>query len=138
MVIDAFQSMRRDDEVSRALASGTIEWDAGVAPRLTQRLNDAAQARTKALQERFDRDLQHAQGSPAAVTHALLSLRGGLARTAVLLGSAKGLPQEVTAALVKYVRDSADAMQSSLVDSARDDRTGRVRVILRDTPVNKF
>lgn len=130
--------MKDDAAVTAALAQGTLQWDPGVAPRLTHRLNTAAQTRVKKLQERFNRDLEHAQGSQAAITQALLSLRQRLADTASMLAQAGGLPQEVTQALKSYVHDSADAMQSSLLDSARADRSGKLKAILTDTPVNKF
>ena len=138
VVLDAFVTMEHDEEVARALAEGRIQWGPGVAECLTKKLNDAAKARVKKLEERYNRDRKHAQGDPVALTKALLSLRRGLANTAAMLESAHGLPAEVTQALGQYVHDSADLMQSSLLDSARSDRTGRSKALLIDTPVNKF
>lgn len=137
-VLERFGRSEDDLQVARAFAAGTIEWTAGVAPRLTNRLSDATSARVKAVEERFNRDLKHARGDVGAIAKALLTLRKGLAQTASMLSAAQGLPSDVRDGLVKFVHNSADAAQKSLEDGMQGDRTGRLRQLVRTTPVNKF
>jgi len=116
-------------------ACGTIEWTSGVAERITRRIHDVFDKRLKLLAEQFQRDLDRAHGNETLLTNALLGIRKGLAPL-VHLGSLPALPEMVSQSFKQSLQQYAARTQSSLEDSARSDRTGRLLSIIKRTPVS--
>ena len=56
----------------------------------------------------------------------------------MMLSKIKVFPQELCQHIESYITKTADAMQNSLLDSAKRDRTGVIASLVRKNPVNKF
>ena len=136
-VLDVLKSKADDEATLRALQQGTIEWQSGVAERFTKKLTDTINARMNAATEKFQRDLNNARGYEGQIVQALLALR----KEMHFLSQAINLPAIPEKDRVQYhqlVLSQADSMQSSLEDSAKQDRTGKMASIVRNHKVNAF
>lgn len=136
-VLTLLKNKQDDAGVLQAMRSGTIEWQSGVAERFSQKLVDAINARMNAATDRFQRDIGRAGGQEGVTVQAILALRKELAflTNAVDLPA---IPQEQRMAYIGLVRKQADSIQSSLEDSAKRDRSGKLSSIIRNHKVNSF
>lgn len=137
-VIDIFKEKQNDEEVLKAMKSGTLEWQIGVAERFTKRLNDAVTSRINAMTDKFQRNLSSARGGESAVVQALLAVR----KEMYFLSQAvdiQALPEEQRKQCKQLVIDAANSIQHSLEDSAvKIDRSGKMASIVRNHKVNSF
>jgi uncharacterized protein YicC (UPF0701 family) len=133
--LDMLKAKTDDDAVLRALREGTIEWQSGVSERFSKKLTDTINARMNAASDKFQRDLNNARGHEGHIVQALLSLR----KEMNFLSQAINLPAIPEKDRPKYhqlVQKQADDMQSSLEDSAKKDRSGKMASIVRNHKVN--
>lgn len=136
-VLDALREKTDDAAVLLAMQQGTIEWQSGVAERFTQAYVDAINARMNAASDQFQVSLGRAAGQERAVIQALLALRKEMAFLAKA-ADLPAIPEEQRKQYCQMVSDQADSMQSSLEDSAKKDRTGKLSSIVRNHKVNVF
>jgi len=137
VVFDALKNKSGDQAVIEAMYAGTIEWQTGVAERFTNRLIDAVNFRLNAATDKFQLDMKRAGAQDSGVIQALLGLR----REMQFLSKAMNLPvipEKDREKYYKLVLDHADAVQKSLEDSAKKDRTGKLSSIVRNHKVNSF
>ncbi len=136
-VISIFKEKRDDDEVVKAMKSGTIEWQSGVAERFSKKLIDAVNFRMNAASDKFQLEMTRARGQESAIVQAILSLR----KEMVFLADAinlPALPEGDRSHYVSLVREQANNIQKSLEDSAKNDRSGKMSSIVRNHKVNSF
>jgi hypothetical protein len=133
--LDMLKAKTDDDAVLRALREGTIEWQSGVAERFSKKLADTINARMDAAADKFQRDMNNARGHEGHIVQALLALRKemNLLYQAVNLPA---IPEKDRPRYIQLVRKQADDMQSSLEDSAKKDRSGKMASIVRNHKVN--
>ena len=136
-VLDQFQRKTDDEAVLRAMKSGTLNWQTGVAERFAQRLVDAVNARMDAASDKFQLDMRRSNGQESGLVRALLALRKEMAFLAQAI-DLPVIPEKDRQQYVRLVRDQADRMQSSLEESARKERSGRLASIVRNHKVNSF
>ena len=136
-VLDQFQRKTDDEAVLRAMKSGTLNWQTGVAERFAQRLVDAVNARMDAASDKFQLDMRRSNGQESGLVRALLALRKEMAFLAQAI-DLPVIPEKDRRQYVRLVRDQADRMQSSLEESARKERSGRLASIVRNHRVNSF
>lgn len=136
-VLKAYKEKSDDSAVLKAIQQGTIEWQSGVAERFTEKFLSATNARLNAAADKFQKDISRAAGSEGAVIQALLSMRKELA---FLMQAANipAVPEEQRSQFIDIVRKQADSVQSSLEDSAKRDRSGKLSSIIRNHKVNHF
>lgn len=135
--LNRLKSKTDDEATLHALHRGTLEWQSGVAERFTKKLTDTINARMNAATEKFQRDLNNARGYEGQIVQALLALR----KEMHFLSQAINLPvipEKDRAQYHQLVISQADSMQSSLEDSAKQDRTGKMASIVRNHKVNAF
>ena len=136
-VLDQFQRKTDDEAVLRAMKSGTLNWQTGVAERFAQRLVDAVNARMDAASDKFQLDMRRSNGQESGLVRALLALRKEMAFLAQAI-DLPVIPEKDRQQYVRLVRDQANRMQSSLEESARKERSGRLASIVRNHKVNSF
>lgn len=136
-VLDIFKSKQNDEDVLQAMQQGALEWQSGVAERFSKRLVDSVNARMNAASDKFQRDMNNARGGEGAIVQALLGLRREMAFL-VKAVDIPALPEEYRKQYVQLVIDQADKMQSSLEDTAKKDRSGKMSSIVRNHKVNAF
>jgi len=136
-VLTVFKNRTDDEAVLQAMQQGTLEWQAGVADRFTERLIEAVKTRLDSGIDRFQTNLSHARGQEREIVGALVTLRKELAFL-VQAVDLPAIPQDSRDELKRLVREQADSIQSSLDDSAKTDRVGKLAMIIRNNKVNRF
>lgn len=120
-----------DDEAAlKAMKSGTLEWQAGVAERFTQSLAGAVNARMNAASDKFQKDMGRAAGKEGPIVQAIIALRKEMAFLADAM-DLPAIPAEDRPKYVRLVREQAEKMQASLDESAKKDRSGKMSGIAR-------
>jgi uncharacterized protein YicC (UPF0701 family) len=128
---------RTYSEWVEALDLGTIEWQSGVAERFAKKLTDTINTRMNAATDKFQKDLNNARGAEGQVIQALLSLRKEMQFLSQAI-NLPAIPEKDRGQYYQLVRAQADSMQSSLEDSAKKDRSGKMSSIVRNHKVNAF
>lgn len=134
-ILTILKNKTDDDAVVRAMKSGTIEWQSGVAERFSKKLIDAVNFRMNAASDRFQKEISRSHGQEGAIIQAILALR----KEMCFLLSAIDLPvlpEKDRQHYVNLVIEQANNMQKSLEDSARSDRSGKMSSIIRNHKVN--
>ena len=136
-VLDMFKDKADDEAVLEAMLQGTIEWQSGVAERFSKKLIDAVNYRMNSASDRFQRDMSRAYGQERAIVQALLALRKEMRFLSRAI-NLPALPEKDRQHYLQLVISQADKMQSSLEDSAKTDRTGKLSSLVRNNRVNSF
>ncbi|WP_315128298.1 hypothetical protein [Comamonas antarctica] len=134
--LDRLAAGLEDDACLAQMARGTLAWSGGVGPLFAQRLADEFNARLTRCSERLTRDLR-AGADESSVVRAIVNARQSLFflhRLAQLPAFAETLRSH----LVREVRGFAERSQQSLEDSARADRSGRLRLLLQNNPLLRY
>lgn len=138
--IDCFDGLKaglKDEEAILLMERGTIDWTPGVAERLTQQLYEVIDFRLRKTSDQFQKELNVGRGDEMALVQAILSVRKRLAflkRIAQL----PAFPEQVNEAMYTILSDYAKKSQQSLEDSAKSDRTGRLRITIKNNPITSF
>lgn len=136
-LLDMLKDKTDDEAVLSAMKSGKIDWQSGVAERFTMRLVDAVNSRMDAAVDKFQKEMSRAAGQERAIVQALYQLRKELSFLAKAT-DLPAIPEKDRKRYTDLVIDQANAIQRSLEDSARNDRTGKLSVIIRNNKVNSF
>ena len=126
-----------NDELCLArMGRGQLPWTGGVAPLFAQRLSDELQRRLQRCAERLTRDLGHSRAE-AHVVHSILQARQQLffMHRLCLLPT---LPQDLRSQLQDEVQRFAERSQSSLLSSAKAERSGRLASLLQHNPITRY
>lgn len=134
--LEIFEAGGRDEEVIQAMSKGQLAWINGVGNLFSERINGVFNTRLQRCAERMDRDFKAARDE-TPIVRALLDTR----RTLALLHRVAKLPSFPTLLqdhLVTEVRDYAKRTQSSLEDSAKQDRSGRLASLIRNNTLLRY
>lgn len=126
-----------DEEVLGAMREGSIEWQSGVADRFSQKLIETVNGRMDRATDRFNKEMSRAAGAERAIVGALTALRRELAFLLDVMGIS-AIPEEHRERFRSIVKTQAATIQSSLDDSARRDRSGKLASIVRNTKIDIF
>lgn len=136
-LLQQFKEGINDEETVVLMEQGSFEWSKGVAERITQRLYEAIDYRLQKAAEKFQIDLHNCQGNETDLVNAILNNRKRLAIIKKVT-QLTAFPDQVTNALYKVLYDYAESTQTSLEDSARSDRTGKLRMVIKNNPITQF
>jgi len=134
---DILKAKTDDDAVLQALHGGTIEWQSGVAERFARKLTDTINARMNAATDKFQRDMNNARGHEGHIVQALITLRKEMSFLSQAI-NLPAIPEKDRSQYYQLVLKQADKMQTSLEDSAKKDRSGKMASIVRNHKVNNF
>ncbi len=136
-VLDMLKSKTDDESVLSAMQQGTIEWQSGVAERFAKKLIDVINHRMNNASDKFQKEMGRAYGQERAIVQALLALRKEMCFLSKAI-NLPAIPEKERQQYYQLVISQADRMQSSLEDSARKDRSGKLASIVRNNRVNAF
>lgn len=136
-VLDMLKNKTDDEAVLDAMLHGTVEWQSGVAERFAKKLIDVVNYRMNSASDKFQKEMGRAYGQERAIVQALLALRKEMAFLAKAI-NLPALPEKDRQHYYQLVISQANSMQSSLEDSAKKDRTGKLASIVRNNKVNAF
>ena len=136
-ILEMLKNKENDQDILLAMQQGTLEWQSGVAERFSKRLIDAVNHRMNAATDKFQKEMGRAYGQERAIVQALLALRKELSFLAKAI-SLPALPDKDRQQYYQLVLSQANSIQSSLEDSAKRDRTGKLSSIVRNNKVNSL
>lgn len=136
-ILDVLKAKSDDDAVLSAMQKGTIEWQSGVAERFVKKLIDAINYRMNAASDKFQKEMTRSNGQERAIVQALLALRKELSFLSKVI-NLPAIPEKDRQQYYQLVISQANSMQSSLEDSAKKDRSGKLASIVRNNKVNAF
>lgn len=136
-VLDMLKAKSNDDFVLEAMLQGTIEWQSGVAERFVKKLIDVINFRMNSASDKFQKEMSRAYGQERVIVQALLGLRKEMCFLAKAI-NLPVIPEKDRQQYHQLVINQANSMQSSLEDSAKKDRTGKLSSIVRNNRVNAF
>lgn len=136
-VLDILKNKTDDEAVLSAMQQGTIEWQSGVAERFAKKLLDVINYRMNSAVDKFQKEMGRAYGQEGAIVQALLTLRKEMCFLSKAI-NIPAIPEDERQQYCQLVISQADSMQSSLEDSARKDRSGKLASIVRNNRINAF
>lgn len=136
-ILDMLKAKSDDEAVLEAMLQGTIEWQSGVAERFAKKLVDVINFRMNSASDKFQKEMGRAYGQERAIVQALLALRKEMCFLSKAI-NLPAIPEKDRNQYHQLVISQANSMQSSLEDSAKKDRTGKLASIVRNNRVNAF
>lgn len=136
-VLDMLKNKIDDESVLFAMQQGTIEWQLGVAERFAKKMIDVINYRMNSASDKFQKEMGRAYGQERAIVQALLALRKEMCFLSKAI-NLPAIPENDRQQYYELVISQADNMQSSLEDSAKKDRSGKLASIVRNNKVNTF
>lgn len=136
-IFNLLQSKTEDELVFDAMQKGSIEWQSGVAERFSKKLIDVINYRMNVASDKFQKEMSHANGQERVIVQALLALRKEMCFLSKAI-DLPVLPEKDRRHYCQLVIDQANAMQNSLEDSAKKDRSGKLSSLVRNNKVNAF
>ena len=136
-ILDKLKTRFDDAEILTAMKNGRLEWQTGIAERFIKRLTDSVNERINTASDKFQKAMSYSNGREGDIVQAVILLR----KEMMFLSQAVNLPtipETQRAQLVNLVMEQANAMQKSLEDSSKRDRSGRLSKIIRNNKVNSF
>lgn len=137
VVLDMLKDKTDDESVLLAMQQGTIEWQSGVAERFAKKLIDVVNYRMNTASDKFQKEMGRAYGQERAIVQALLALRKEMCFLSKAI-NISAIPEKDRQHYYQLVISQANSMQSSLEDSAKKDRSGKLASIVRNNRVNAF
>lgn len=134
--LDLLKTGDNDDLMIQALEHGKLEWQTGVAERITRAISDVLDARLKRISDALQREMNHAR-EEATLVRALSGARHSLA-VLIHLANLPALPNDVRATYTGIIAGYVERVQSSLEASAQRDRTGKLLNLLRKNSLTRF
>ena len=135
-LFDQLKNHENDEDVVATMERGSIPWQAGVAERFTSKMVEAVNKRLDDAADRFKRNMSHSSGENSLI-QALNTMRKDLILLKRVV-SVNAIPSDIRAKYVAMVTKYADEAQQSLEDSAKSDRTGKLRFLIRSHPINRI
>ncbi len=136
-ILDMLKERHDDESVLLAMQQGTIEWQTGVAERFAKKLIDAVNFRMNDATDKFQKEIGHAYGQERAIVQALLALRKEMLFLSKVV-NIPAIPEKDRRQYYQLVISQANSIQSSLEDSAKNDRSGKLASIVKNNKVNVF
>lgn len=134
---DRFRDEQFEEEVIVAMKNGTIEWQSGVAERFTKSLFDLIDYKIEFIMKSMNMKFSKQLKSKLEIENALLHTRRSLKKL-LIFSSMESIPKDLRKKIKKYIEDTADTIQSAILDSVERDRIGEMVVLVKNNAVNKL
>lgn len=126
----------QDEACLQRMARGSLSWTGGVAPLFSARLMTEFNRRLTLCSEHLTRDLRSIHDE-SAVVRAILNARQSL-HFLHRLAQTSRFPASLQTHLADELHKFATRSQSSLEDTAKADRSGRLTVLLRHNSLLRY
>lgn len=136
-VLDMLKNKEDDELVLQVMQKGTIEWQSGVSERFAKKLIDVINYRMNEASDKFQKQMSRSSGQEREIVYALLALRKEMCFLSKAI-NLPAIPEKDRNQYYSLVISQANSMQSSLEDSAKKDRSGKLASIIRNNKVNSF
>ena len=112
-----------------------MEWQSGVAERFSKKLIDSVNERMNLASDRFQQAISKSHGEESAIIYAILALRKEMTFLAEAM-NLPVLPDKDRQTYINLVLEQADKMQETLEKSASNEKSGKMRSIIRNNRIN--
>lgn len=136
-LLDIFKDGKMDKEVYEAMEKGTLVYQDGVTERFVTELFKVLSYRLEKINEMINNGFKNIKNSDEEVVSVLMGARNSI-NGLMSLTRVSAFSEEIRGALKENLTKYADSMYSSLIDSAKKDRTGKLNVIIKNNPINKL
>ena len=133
-ILNILKNRTNDEEVLEVMKKGTIEWQSGVAERLTKRLINIVNERMQYAIDKYQRVKYYDE---RGFIQSLLNLRKELKFLSEVLNIAI-IPEKDREQYRDLVVNQANIIQNSLEESAKNDHSGKLLSIVKNHRVNNF
>lgn len=133
--VDALESGRCDAELLRLAALSRTTWTAAVARMFSTRAHDALNARLNRVGRRLERQLSGCRDE-ASVSLALAQARQDI-HALERFAECPVFPEALREGLRNLVRHHVSARREAIEKSARADRSGRLSLAIRRSPLHQ-
>lgn len=137
ILLDKFKMKESDDEVLSAMKNSNIYWQSGVAERFSKKLIDSVNYRMNNIIDRFQTEMTMYISHERELLNALLNVRKELKYLKEAM-NLPCIPEKYRQQHINIVLKQADKMQSSLEESAKQDKTGKILHIIKNNKINNL
>lgn len=134
--LDELGQGNNDEACLARLNVGSLSWTGGVAPLFVERISNEVQRRLEQCSRRLQRDMQ-AVGQESLIVRGIVQARQQLDFVHRLC-QLPALPEATRQQLAAEVDKFAQRAQSSLQESAKADRSGRLELLFRNNPLTRY
>jgi hypothetical protein len=117
-----------------AMDEGTISWSSGVAENMARRFSEVFHGRLKAMNDKFQLDLNRANGHETNIARSIIVLRKRLVFLRQFV-NLKPFHAEIGKSFNEALDKFCNSCQKALEDSAKSDRTGKLAYIIRNNQI---
>lgn len=131
LCFDRLRAGEEEEEILARMEQGSIEWTAGIAEKMTQRLFEVLESRLKRATQQMNTEFSRVQQPDIDLVRALMQARrqfGFLKR----MVNIPVFPEEVRNTLGDVLHNYVKDTQASLENSAKNDRSGRLQVLIKN------
>lgn len=136
-LFDTIEKSAQFEEYIQVIRTGKISFTSGVSERFIQSVTTMIRNRISKAQDVYKSQMKNNRSGEMGVSRALQSLAREY-RFLYQLANALPIPANYRDQVAQLVKDQADFTQTSLLDTAKSDRTGKLASIVRSAAVNKL
>jgi hypothetical protein len=134
-LLTELKSIPLDDDYLSAIYQGKLEFLPGVAERFTTRLTETVNTRLERISTNFNQSIHRTSSDERALVTALRNTQKEF-KALIQIVKMPILPEKFQEIYIHSIRDEAKKIQSSLENSAKSDRTGKLSAIIRQYKIH--
>jgi hypothetical protein len=135
--LDAFKKGDNDEETLACMEKGVLSWTSAVAERFSSQLFDVINYRLDNTAKKFQRNLDMSRNNETAIVQAIMNVRREL-KILKRLANMDAIPVDKRTYFTQQLLDYAGNAQTALVNSAKNDRTGKLASTFRNHRIDVF
>ena len=134
-LIDELKSAPLNDDYIAIIYRGKLEFLPGIAERFTHRLTETVNTRLERISANFNQSMLRPSSDERTLVMALKNIQKDF-KMLLQLVKMPVLPEKFQDVYIQSIRDEAQKIQSSLENSAKSDRSGKLLTIIRQYSLN--
>ena len=133
-ILNLLKERKNNEEILEKMENGKLEWQDGVAQRFVDKLTQVINYRIKIATDKFSQELSRGTRDERVIVQSLIALKKEFLFCSRIC-KIRILPDEIQKKLYELIADQAKNIQTSLENSAKNDRTGKLLSIVRNNKI---
>ena len=134
-ILNLLKERKNNEKILEKMENGKLEWQDGVAQRFVDKLTQVINYRIKIATDKFSQDLSRGTRNERVTVQSLIALKKEFLFCSRIC-KIRILPDEIQKKLYELIADQAKNIQTSLENSAKNDRTGKLLSIVRNNKIS--
>lgn len=134
-ILNLLKERKNNEEILEKMENGKLEWQDGVAQRFVDKLTQVINYRIKIATDKFSQELSRGTRDERVTVQSLIALKKEFLFCSRIC-KIRILPDEIQKKLYELIADQAKNIQTSLENSAKNDRTGKLLSIVRNNKIS--